>query len=197
MATVAVIDAELFGSTPARAAQTKPGVLLLDSSLRAIYTNSEALRILHYPHLLGDASAVEAFLARCVRPRLCTAEGQQAIHSNLTLFTFQSGRRIYACRAFELSGSNSELEFSTMLLIERDNSRSAVLSRICKQYNFTRRESVALGFLIEGLTSKEIAERMHISPNTVKVFLRLIMVKMGVNTRAAIVGKVASLAGEL
>jgi DNA-binding CsgD family transcriptional regulator len=30
---------------------------------------------------------------------------------------------------------------------------------------------------------------MAISPNTVKAFLRMIMVKMGVSTRSAIVGK--------
>ena len=30
---------------------------------------------------------------------------------------------------------------------------------------------------------------MKISPNTVKTFLRLIMIKMGVSTRCAVVGK--------
>jgi DNA-binding CsgD family transcriptional regulator len=43
---------------------------------------------------------------------------------------------------------------------------------------------------MEGLTSKEIAERMKISPSTVKAFLRLVMVKMSVSTRSGIVGKV-------
>jgi DNA-binding CsgD family transcriptional regulator len=32
---------------------------------------------------------------------------------------------------------------------------------------------------------------MKISANTVKVFLRLVMVKMGVSTRSGIVGKIA------
>ena len=40
-----------------------------------------------------------------------------------------------------------------------------------------------------GLTSKEVAIRMNISPNTVKAFLRLVMGKMGVTTRAGIVAK--------
>jgi DNA-binding CsgD family transcriptional regulator len=44
--------------------------------------------------------------------------------------------------------------------------------------------------LLQGLTSKEIAARMSISPNTVKAFLRLVMVKMGVSTRSGIVGRV-------
>ena len=44
-------------------------------------------------------------------------------------------------------------------------------------------------FLVEGLASKEIAARMQISPNTVKVFLRLAMMKMGVSSRSGIMSK--------
>jgi len=42
-----------------------------------------------------------------------------------------------------------------------------------------------------GLTSKEIASRMNISPNTVKAFFRMVMTKMLVSTRSGIVGKIA------
>jgi len=45
-------------------------------------------------------------------------------------------------------------------------------------------------YLLQGLTSKEIAARMNISPNTVKAFLRLVMVKMKVSTRSGIAGKI-------
>ena len=44
--------------------------------------------------------------------------------------------------------------------------------------------------LANGYAYKEIAERMKISPNTVKAFLRLVMVKMGVSTRSGIIGKI-------
>jgi len=44
--------------------------------------------------------------------------------------------------------------------------------------------------LSEGLTSKEIAVKMNISPNTVKAFLRFIMLKLGVTTRSGILGKI-------
>jgi DNA-binding CsgD family transcriptional regulator len=44
----------------------------------------------------------------------------------------------------------------------------------------------------EGLTSKEIAIRMNISPNTVNSFVRLMMVKMGVSSRSAIIGKIVA-----
>ena len=44
--------------------------------------------------------------------------------------------------------------------------------------------------LLRRASKKEIAIRMNISPNTVKAFLRLVMVKMGVSTRSGIVGRV-------
>ena len=44
--------------------------------------------------------------------------------------------------------------------------------------------------MMQGLSSKEIATRMNVSPNTVKAFLRVVMIKMGVSSRSAIVGKV-------
>jgi DNA-binding NarL/FixJ family response regulator len=43
---------------------------------------------------------------------------------------------------------------------------------------------------VQGLSSKEIADRMNISSNTVKTFLRLIMIKMGVSSRMAVVRKI-------
>jgi DNA-binding CsgD family transcriptional regulator len=56
------------------------------------------------------------------------------------------------------------------------------------EYHLTDREQEALIGVAKGLTGKELASRMNISPNAVKAFLRLIMVKMGVTTRAGIVG---------
>jgi len=51
--------------------------------------------------------------------------------------------------------------------------------------------------LMQGLSSKEIANRMHISPNTIKTFLRLVMLKMGVSARSKIIGKIIEQATKL
>jgi len=64
------------------------------------------------------------------------------------------------------------------------------LSEVSKQFNLTRRERDALEYLLQGLSSKEIADRMTVSPNTVKAFLRLVMIKMGVSSRSAIMAKI-------
>jgi DNA-binding CsgD family transcriptional regulator len=60
------------------------------------------------------------------------------------------------------------------------------------EYNLTTREQSVVILLSQGLTSKEIGVRLDISPNTVKAFLRIIMVKMGVSTRSGIVGRALS-----
>ena len=66
-----------------------------------------------------------------------------------------------------------------------------MIAEISKRFGLTAREQETVQFLVEGLTSKEIAQRMKISPNTVKAFIRLVMVKMGVSTRSGIIGKIA------
>jgi len=48
--------------------------------------------------------------------------------------------------------------------------------------------------LANGLTNKEISARMGVSVNTVKAFMRSVMLKVGVTTRAGVVGRL--LAGE-
>ncbi len=50
-------------------------------------------------------------------------------------------------------------------------------NELCRTFNLTNREREAVGFLVQGMTSKEIAQQMGISPNTVTSFLRLVMTK--------------------
>jgi len=61
---------------------------------------------------------------------------------------------------------------------------------VAAQFRLSQRERETMELLVRGFTSKEIAHRMRISPNTVKAFLRLIMVKMNVTTRSGLVARV-------
>lgn len=78
-----------------------------------------------------------------------------------------------------------------VLLLERSTNGAATLGQICARFCLTPREQETVELLFEGMTNKEIANRMKISANTVKVFVRMVMVKMGVSTRSGIVGKIA------
>jgi len=56
-------------------------------------------------------------------------------------------------------------------------------------FNFSKREKQAVELLLQGLSNKEIASQMNISPNTVNTFFRLIMIKMGVSSRSGILAR--------
>jgi DNA-binding CsgD family transcriptional regulator len=77
----------------------------------------------------------------------------------------------------------------TVLHLARDLSMADALSQISTEYRLTVREQQALEGVLLGLTSKEVAERMSISPNTVKAFLRMVMGKMRVTSRTGLVAK--------
>jgi DNA-binding NarL/FixJ family response regulator len=59
-----------------------------------------------------------------------------------------------------------------------------------EKYRLTNRERETVTFLLKGLTSKQIAKEMCISPSTVKTFLKLVMVKVGASNRTGIIAKI-------
>ncbi len=77
-----------------------------------------------------------------------------------------------------------------MVMLERKSNEAVTIAEISERFGLTAREQETVQFLLEGFTSKEIAQRMKISPNTVKAFIRLVMVKMSVSTRSGIIGKI-------
>lgn len=58
--------------------------------------------------------------------------------------------------------------------------------------SLTPRELEVLGLLVQGLTNKELADALFISPNTVKRHLKAVYDKLDVHTRAAAVAKAVS-----
>jgi len=164
------------------------GFLLMDSSLNPISFNAEAIQILGYPDKMAKLKRTEVFLAEKIRSTLLSGRPL----GNVPFVTeFRSGRRRYFCRAFLVDAdANDPCHPCIAVLLERGPSGLIPLSQVTQQFNLTQREGEALAYLLQGLSSKEIANRMNVSPNTVKAFLRLIMIKTGVSSRSAIVGKI-------
>jgi DNA-binding CsgD family transcriptional regulator len=164
------------------------GFLLLDSSLNPISLNAEAIQILGYPDDPASVRSSELLITGKIRTSLLS---QQASSESPFVTEFRSGRRHYFCRTF-LIGSHAKYPShpSIAVLLERGPSGFVSLSQVSQRFNFTQREREVLEYLLQGLNSKAIANRMNISPNTVKAFLRLIMIKTGVSSRSAVVGKI-------
>lgn len=166
-------------------------VLLAGTPPKPIYANSEALQILTYPQDPARITTLDCYIAGKVQTLLSGLDrGNQAC----SVARYLSGSRNYLCRAFSLNsdGRKSALDQpAVVLLLERDGTGKNNF-RWAEQYRLTMREQETLQFLMMGLTNKGIADRVHVSPNTIKAFLRTIMVKTGASTRSGIVGKGSS-----
>jgi DNA-binding CsgD family transcriptional regulator len=163
------------------------GLVLLGPKVRPLYVNLEAGQILCYPEVPFDAES----LKQSVSEKLLTGILVECNNSGRSTCTFTSGNRRYVCRILRLgSGLQSRGSATHAVLLERISRRNEKLRRLLQEFRLTRRERQAVMLLSEGLTSKEIAVKMNISPNTVKAFLRFIMLKLGVTTRSGILGKI-------
>ena len=167
---------------------TSPGFILVNEELLPVAFNSEALQILAYPTKCDRVQKPILFLKDKIRTKLL----RPSTNGNVDFVReYISGRRKYICRAFRFDcNSANEDTLKMALLLERHCISAAEWGEALGQFDLTARELETVTLLVEGLTSKQIANRMKISPNTVKAFLRLVMVKMDVSTRSGIVGKI-------
>ena len=153
------------GRTKGTLAPPAVGFLLIDSSRKPIYINSEAIRILTFPAYPPKKKQLETVLAEKVRSVLL--HGKRLSEPEFST-EFISGKRRYLCRAIGLQPN-------TALLLERKAARQLDVSQVAKRYKLTPREQGIAELLMQGLTRKEIANRMHISPNTMETFLQLVI----------------------
>ena len=166
------------------------GFLLLDEKLNPIAWNDLARQAVCFPSEANRINPPKLSLADRVRTVLLDRgpQGKTAFVKE-----FRSGNRRYLCQSSEVAcNENHSLQPAFIVLVKRDTASSgSALAEISAQFGLTHREGEVVEFLLQGLTTKEIATRMQISPNTVKAFVRLVMVKMKVSTRSGIAGKFA------
>jgi DNA-binding CsgD family transcriptional regulator len=166
------------------------GFLLLSTALKPLYVSPQAAQILFHPEKPAKTKHFAEQLTAKIRTMVANGARKARIPE---CKEFLSGGRHYTCRFFNVhspgnksSGANGS---SLALLLERSAEGAADVLKICQQFHLTPREEEAVRFLAQGLANKEIATRMNISTNTLKVFLRLAMMKMGVTSRSGIMSK--------
>ncbi len=171
---------------------SRVGILLLTSQFRPVHYNSEAVSILGYPKKTRDTPSLDPVLS----PSQLTSLSKPPMAPVVpTVLTFTSGRRRYLCRAFHLDANgsvDSRVQPRMVLVLERDASQVRPFgdsSRWSEEFSLTNRECETVQLLLRGLTSKEIAVEMSISPNTVKAFLKLAMAKVGASTRTGLIAR--------
>ena len=177
-------------STSAPASNSAVGVLLMDESLNPVWFNVEAVRILGYPQNLGNSKTLRTdALGEKIRASL----SKQSLRSP-SLTELNSSRRRYLCRAFRMeSQGKANRGPSVAVLLERSPRALVTLPAMCAQYQFTRREQETLELLSDEFDTKDIANSLGISVNTAKVYIRMVMAKMGVASRREILSRILSM----
>jgi len=178
-------------------APARPGLIVVDASMSVVASNAEALQILTFPERPESIHHLDVWLTNKIRSNLMERQSPPRVVGE-----FHSAKRSYRCRTFPLELSETrkagnhkngsgQSEGLLIVMLERKCNEVVMIAEISERFGLTAREQETVRFLLEGLTSKEIAQRMKISPNTVKAFIRLVMVKMGVSTRSGIIGRIA------
>jgi DNA-binding CsgD family transcriptional regulator len=167
------------------------GLLLMDESLRPVWFNAEAVRILGYPQQPDSSKALGVDV---LGEKIRASFGKKSLRS-ASPTELNSGRRRYLCHMFrlEVQGKWNRRGPNVAVLLERKPRGLVTLATMSAQFQLTRREQETLEFLSIGLCTKEIADCMHVSANTAKVYIRMVMAKMRVSSRMEVLAKILSM----
>ena len=161
------------------------GLVLMDETLRVVGCDRGAAAILKFPsHLEGAVRSIPAEILEAIQSRRRIGVPYSKMH-------FPTGSGEYVCRSYLVESEDGSLSGTLVALhLERAAMGGLAIQDISARYRLSEREEETLKGVLIGLSTKEVADQMQISPNTVKAYIRLIMIKMRVTTRWGIIAKV-------
>jgi len=112
---------------------------------------------------------------------------EEEIMPDYFLDTLKSDRRLYGIKGLRLSNHDSSQENRFLFILERIQAERLNLSLISRQCKLNQREQDIVRLLIEEKGNKEIAEVLGLSLNTIKSYLKILMRKLGVSSRAGVI----------
>jgi DNA-binding CsgD family transcriptional regulator len=162
--------------------------------------NTEAYRILSYHPLFSKTDTHAHFSRICAKwkrtfdERLKWKEESGRRESSTGSFVelFKSGKRTYVVRALVLyedrgrSLQNSQI----MFILERLHNDLLNIHRIAREWHLTQREQKLIQLVFAGMSNKEISQELRLTLDTIKTYLKNLMKKIGVNSRAGLIAHV-------
>jgi DNA-binding CsgD family transcriptional regulator len=154
------------GGFPMHAVAECAGLLVVDTSFKVVASNREAVQILTFPDLPEQIRHLDMWLRREIRNRLVNGKSPSAPKF---VTEIQSAKRTYLCRSFSL-GTEPEgcgtARPVLVIILERKSNQASSIVELRRRFALTDREQETVQSILQGLTNKEIAQRMEISPNT-------------------------------
>lgn len=165
------------------------GVVILDASGEILYLNQEASSILSTfcsDSTSSDPSHINKVILDALQENPGSLSGPTS-----TIIQCPETESTYSLRAMPLDKPHKKGKSCIMVLIEGVTiHRKFDMNVVQKQFGLTKRETEVTFCLTKGLTNKEIANLLSLSPETVHDYVKQIMKKFNTTTRAGIVGKV-------
>jgi DNA-binding CsgD family transcriptional regulator len=168
-------------------AAAEEGIVITDLHLKPIAFNNGAAVILNGSSPLSETAGRPVRLPPEVVEAITSRNGADV---SVVRSHFHKNGATYRCDAYRVQPLSAELAQPVMaLLLLKVLSVDDAIGVAAAGYGLTDREQEVFRGILMGDSTKELAARLQISPNTIKAFLRLIMGKMGVTTRSGIFGK--------
>jgi DNA-binding CsgD family transcriptional regulator len=170
----------------------KAGIVLMDAYFRPLAIDSGATSVLiafsrERRGGFGPALSPADMVARGLEELTLSFQNE---HNENTIVYFSVDNSTYTGRIYRLEPQNGSSSAMIALYLSKNATAEDSLGLTAFEYRLTARERETLLGMVIGLTNKELAQRMDISPSTVKAFVRVVMAKMGVTKRAGVVAKV-------
>ena len=184
-------DSTRFELNKVLSSRITSGVLIIDSSASILYLNEEARSILatcipRSREFEEDSEAMNAAISALLQGHLRELSAGQP-----SCIYAPDSDSTYSLRALALEPQQGQQEHCTMILIEGVTlKRSFDINKVQEQFGLSKRETEVTLCLTKGMTNKEIAQALSISPETVNGYVKQVMKKLNTTTRSGIVGRV-------
>ncbi|RJR22171.1 MAG: hypothetical protein C4581_01325 [Nitrospiraceae bacterium] len=167
------------------------GVVIIDATGEILYINDEAHAIFATFSLKDVSSGKDPLVPdKAVVDSINKHLGHLSAYESTCILCPETGTT-YALRTLPLHKPGKKGKQCIMVLIEGVTiHRKFDIKAVQKQFGLSKRETEVTFCLTKGLTNKEIAKTLALSPDTVHDYIKQIMKKLKTATRAGIVGKV-------
>lgn len=170
--------------------EAKYGFLIIDHSFKAIYHNRKAEPHLSYLIEPEKNNAIRKELSELI----CEQSKSRTINSEMIRLDYQCGEftNIYLRSLLkENTGLATPQYLYQIMVFDSNDNNNQICQEVSKAYGLSEREisivQSAVKALASGGSTKEIADDLFISPNTVKTHLKSIYAKSGVKSLASLV----------